>query len=221
MNKTVYFLIDCSGSMAGPRADAVNTAMEKVVDEVLPEIRAQKAAETNIKFQVFGFSDTGQQDKDKVFEIVPRTDLEDFTSWNNIQNDRFCGGTPTGAAIKAVIEDIEGGVRGDIDVQAAAPAIILISDGLPNGDNPTYEEVLQYAVKNGPYGEHTAYRRALKVAIGMNVDAAGRESLMKFGHLSAKMKSISAYYDCTDEFVEQFVEILKSVTLNLSVDKKD
>ena len=218
MNKTVYFLIDCSGSMKDARADAVNTAMEKVVDEVLPEIRAQRSADTNISFQVLGFSDAH---KDKVFVIVPRTDLEDFTSWDNIQNDVFSGGTPTGAAIKAVMEDIEGGLNGDIDVQAAAPAIILISDGLPNGVDPTYEEALQYAVKNGPYGEHTAYRRALKVAIGMNADAAGRESLMKFGHLSAKMEGISAYYDCTDEYVDQFVEILKSVTLNLSVDKKD
>lgn len=51
-----------------------------------------------------------------------------------------------GAEIKAVIDDITGGTNGDVDTNAAAPAIILISDGEPNGTNPTYEEVMQCAV---------------------------------------------------------------------------
>lgn len=216
MNKTVYFLIDCSGSMYGTRADAVNTAMQKVADEVIPEIRGQKAADLNINFLVLGFSDAHNG---KVFEIMPKTDLDDFTAWDPIDPETFNGGTPTGAAIQAVIYDLQGGAtRGEPDRNAVAPAIILISDGLPNGSNPTYEEVLQCAVKGDP-NEVVPFRRALRVALGMSVDEEGRQSLKKFGKLSKKMEAagIESYYDCSENFVDKFVEILKSVTLNLSV----
>ncbi len=214
-NKTVYFLIDCSGSMYGTRADAVNTAMQKVVGEVIPEIKAQKNVDLNIKFSVLGFSDAHPN---KVFEIMPKTDLDDFNTWDPIDPETFNGGTPTGAAIQAVIQDILGGSRGEPDANAVAPAIILISDGMPNGDNPTYEEVLQCAVKGDPK-EVVQFRRALRVALGINVDQEGRDSLMKFGKLSKKLESagMAAYYDCSENYVDKFVEILKSVTLNLSM----
>lgn len=35
MKKTVYFLIDCSGSMYGNRRDAVHTTMKKVVTDAI------------------------------------------------------------------------------------------------------------------------------------------------------------------------------------------
>ena len=214
-NKTVYFLIDCSGSMYGTRGDAVNTAMQKVVAEVIPEIRGQKSADLDISFMVLGFSDAHPE---RVFEIMPKTPLENFNVWDPIDPETFNGGTPTGAALEAVIQDLLGGKRGEPDMNAVAPAIILISDGLPNGTNPTYEEVLQRAVKGDPT-EVVDFRRALRVALGMSVDEAGRQSLKKFGKVSNKMSAagIEAYYDCSENFVDKFVEILKSVTLNVSV----
>ena len=215
MNKTVYFLIDCSGSMYGTRGDAVNTAMQKVAAEVIPEIRGQKSDDLNISFLVLGFSDAHAE---RVFEIMPKTALEDFNVWDPIDPETFNGGTPTGAAIQAVIQDILGGNRGEPDANAVAPAIILISDGMPNGSNPTYEEVLQCAEKGGPK-EVVAFRRALRVALGMSVDEAGKQSLKQFGKVSKKMEAagIEAYYDCSENFVDRFVEILKSVTINVSV----
>lgn len=215
MNKTVYLLIDCSGSMYGARADAVNTAMQKIVYEGIPEIKKLKSETLDIYFKVLGFSSDHRND---VFEILPKTALEDFNQWDNIDPETFCGGTPTGAAIKAVIDDLVGGNRGEFNVNDAAPAIILISDGMPNGDNPTYEEVMECAVKGGPK-EVKAFRKALRIALGMSVDDAGRESLKKFGDVSDKMKKagIESYYDCSEEYIGKFVEILKSATVKASV----
>lgn len=215
-NKTVYFLIDCSGSMYGNRADAVNTAMEKVVSEAIPEVRKQKSADLNLQFMVLGYSSCFTNN---VVVIIDRTDLDDFTTWDRIENDMFNGGTPTGAALDEVIKDIQGGKRGEPDMNAVAPAIILVSDGMPNGTNPSYEEILQKAVKGDP-NEVKNFRKALRVAIGMDVDSDGRDSLMKFGKVSRKMEQsgIKAYYDCSENYVDEFVEILKSVTVNASID---
>ena len=213
--KTVYFLIDCSGSMYGSRADAVNNAMAQVVDEVVPQVRANKIEDMELSFVVLGFSDARAE---KVFEIVPKTALAAFTTWDPIDPEAFSGGTPTGAALKKVMEDLLGGNRGEPIANAVAPAIILISDGEPNGTNPTYEEMLECAEKGNPH-EVKAFRKALRVALGISVDDKGRESLKKFGRVSDRMAGIgiSAYYDCTEEYAQQFAEILKSVTVNATM----
>ncbi|MBQ2717988.1 MAG: VWA domain-containing protein [Clostridia bacterium] len=215
MNKTVYFVIDCSGSMHGSRADAVNTAMQKVVQEAIPEIKAQKNNDLQISFKVLGFSDAFSG---KVCELMPKTDLDDFTDWDFIDQETFNGGTPTGAALQAVIDDLKGGNRGEPDMNAVAPAIILISDGEPNGSSPTYEEVLKCAEKGNP-DEVKMFRKALRVALGICVDERGRESLVKFGKLSDKLEKAGykSYYDCSDTYVDDFVNILKSMTVNMSI----
>lgn len=214
MNKTVYFLIDCSGSMYGKRGDAVNDAMEEVAKKVVPEIIAQKNADMKIKFKVLGFSG-----ENTIKQIVGETDLEDFAKqWQPIPAAAFDGGTPTGAAIQAVIQDIQGGCHGDKDPDALPPAIILISDGEPNGKDPTYDEVLECAVKGGDK-EIADFRRTIRIAIGMNVNDSGRESLKKFGNVSNKMakNGIPSYYDCSDQYTDQFIEILKSATMMASM----
>lgn len=216
-NKTIYFLIDCSGSMYGPRADAVNNAMQMVVQDAIPKIRATKSADLNLFFKVLGFSDA--QRGEMVFEIMPKTPLENFDQWDPIDPEIFQGGTPTGAALKAVIDDLS--VHGDPpSVNDPAPAIILISDGMPNGDNPTYEEMLEYAVKKpNESQEQRFFRKALRVAVGINVDENGRQSLQKFCKVSEKMQrsGISAYYDCSEQYVDEFVKVVTSLTINLSV----
>lgn len=220
--KTIYFLIDCSGSMHGPRGDAVNNAMQRVVAEAIPEIKRQKPEDLDISFMALGFSDNGTDNH--VIELMPKTALDDFSQWDDIDPEMFHGGTPTDEAIQAVIDDMNGGTRGDPDLYkgTVAPAIILISDGLPNGTNPTYEEVLECGVK-GTDRFQPIFRRALRVAIGINVDENGRESLKKFGSVSEKMKNagIEGYYDCSENYVDRFVEILKSATINASVNNSN
>ena len=212
MNKTVYFLIDCSGSMHGSRGDAVNAAMEKVVKDVVPQIKDQKSADLDISFKVIGFR--GERE----IRTLADADLEDFQAWKPLTGESFQGQTPTGAAIQEVINDIQGGAHGDVDKNVLPPAIILISDGLSNGRNPSYEEVMECADRNSPKSVDN-FRWAIRVAIGMNVDEAGRASLEKFGSLSRSMREagIQSYYDCSDNYADELTEILKSLTLHASI----
>lgn len=212
MNKTVYFLLDMSGSMRGSRADALNNAMRRVVDEAMPAIKANKASDLDIYFTVLGFRG------EEVLEIKNKVGLDGFASWEDIEQDEFYGQTPTGQAIAAAIDDMNGGTHGDLDMNAAAPVMILVSDGEPNGDNSAYDEVMKRAEKGNP-GENRLFRRSVRIAIGINVDDAGRESLRKFGNLGSTLlkAGIQAYYDCSEEYPEKLAEILKSATFNVSV----
>ncbi len=214
MNKTVYFLIDCSGSMHGQRADAVNTAMENVVADAIPEIKRLKTPDLNINFKVLGFSSNFTNN---VVLIAERT-LDDFDHWDPIKQETFYGGTPTGAAIYEVIKDLQGGNYGEEDKNAVAPAIVLISDGEPTDSTPSYDEVLEYADKNSP-NHIRQFRKSLRVAIGINVNEQGKDSLKRFAKVSDKMEKagIKPYYDCSEEYTDNLVEILESVTLNASI----
>ena len=217
--KTIYFLIDCSGSMSGQRADAVNNAMQKVVADALPEIHSQKAEDLDLIFAVYGFSGAFPT---KVKVLMAKTGLDDFDRWDDLDNSLFNGNTPTGVGIQAIIDDF---VNGDYGPEDPAPAIILISDGEPNDGSPSYDEVMEKAVKGNP-NEVIRFRKSLRVAIGINVDDGGRQSLQKFGAVSDKMaqSGLKAYYDCSDAYTDQLVEIIKSATIMASVgapDKKE
>ena len=128
--KTIYFVIDCSGSMYGARADAVNVAMEKVAREAIPKIKADKGSQIDCRFKFLGFSDGFNG---KVVELMSPATLDTFKAWKKIPQTSFRNGTPTGAALQAVIDDLEGAQNGDRDMNAPAAAIILVSDGMPNG----------------------------------------------------------------------------------------
>lgn len=119
MNKTVYFLIDCSGSMHGSRGDAVNAAMEKVVKDVVPQIKDQKSADLDISFKVIGFR--GERE----IRTLADADLEDFQAWKPLTGESFQGQTPTGAAIQEVINDIQGGAHGDVDKNVCLRRLFL------------------------------------------------------------------------------------------------
>lgn len=213
--KTVYFVIDCSGSMRGNRGDAVNMAMEKVAQEVVPEIKASKNADLELTFKFLGFNSVHPN---QVFTLMPDCDVDNFTSWNPIPPETFNGGTPTGVALKMVADDITGANFGDAPRDAVAPAIILISDGLPNTGTPSYEEMIECTDKTSPKCI-PQFRKALRITLAMDVDDVGRESLKKFGKVSRRMEAegIESYYDCTGDYAANFAEILKSVTLNVSV----
>ena len=211
--KTTYIIIDRSGSMNGARADAVNLAMQGVMRDVLPEVLSQKDADMEPMIAVLTYSSDG------IDWYVPKTKMEDVKGdWLPIDASKFYGGTPTGEAIAKVIEDINTGDYGEPDPDAVPPAIILISDGMPNGQNPSYEEVLQRAEK-----DHVQYcadfRHANRIAIGIQVDATGRESLKAFGRVSSSIASMGfePYYDCTDDNLQALVAIIKSCTLGATV----
>ncbi len=217
--KTTYILVDVSGSMRDcdkhTRASAVNQAMRKVVEEVLPEISAHGDAENESYFAVLTFS-SDSEGKPMLEWHIPKAKMDEVAEagWVDIANEKFYGGTPTGAAIKELASVLSG--NGDEDPDEVAPAILLISDGEPNGKNPTYEEALDYVNPSNPHFCRKL-RYSNRIAIGIQVDESGRESLKKFGRLSSSLKDdFLPYYDCTDDNTEALKELIKTCTVALS-----
>ena len=102
--------------MYGSRSCAVNAAMEEVANSVVSKITKQKNADLNIIFKIYGFSGA------TVKKLIPEVRIENFAKmWKPIPSAIFDGGTPTGAAIQAVIQDIQGGIHGDRDPDALPP----------------------------------------------------------------------------------------------------
>ena len=217
--KTVYILIDSSGSMSGDRADAVNSAMRAVVSEAIPDALEKKDAELDIYFAVLTFT-TDKNDPSKLILdwVLPKTEIGNISSWLDIEQEKFIGGTPTGEAIAKVVDDINGGNLGEPDPQSVAPAILLISDGMPNGNTISYEEALKFGDKTSDKF-CPAYGRSNRIAIGINVDDDGRNSLKKFGRLSSTMKAkgYESYYDVSDQDLGAIVDLIKSNTIGLSL----
>lgn len=206
LNRTLYILIDASGSMRGVRADAINNVMSAVFEELLPKLSCN-SYDLKINLAVLAFKGDNH-----IEWIIPKTDICDISkTWYPIDQEYFYGGTPTGAAIDAVIEDMDKGKYGEPDKGVIPPVILLISDGMPNGEDPTYEEVLERNDKNNPKFS-SRYRYSTRIAIGINVDDDGRNSLQRFGRLTKSMEGLQAYYDCSDMKLDELVKIIKAVT---------
>lgn len=218
--KTTYILIDSSGSMRGGRSDAVNNAMKEVIEEIIPQVMNQKDAELKPYLAVLAFR-TDERDikKLKLDWIIPRTEMEQVSEWVNMERECFSGGTPTGEAIGEIVKDINSGCYGDMDPDAVPPAILLLSDGMPNGEILPYEEALKFSDKNS---EHycSDYAHANRIAIGIQVEEEGKESLMKFGKLSKSLsqKNFQAYYDVTDDRRDVLIELIKNCVFTLSIE---
>ncbi len=212
--KTIYFAIDASGSMADKRAGIVNTAMRGVFDDVIPEIIAESDSKLELSIAVLLFSD---QFPDGVKWVIDKTNMEEIAnnhiSWTDLPQDLFYGGTPTGQGILAIINNCKSENRGEVDMCTVAPAIILISDGLANTGSPSYEEVLEYEDKaHVNYSDF--FRHSIRVAIGIDVEDEGKEQLKRFGKVSKGMlaKGLKPYYDHSDKYQDELIEIIKSVT---------
>ena len=192
--------------MRGVRSASVNDLILAVFEELLPKLSCNLY---NLKINLAVLAFKGDN---HIEWIISKTDICDIPeTWNSIDQEYFYGGTPTGAAIDAVIEDMEKGNYGEPDKEAIPPVILLISDGMPNGENPTYEEVLERNDKNNPKFSSN-YRYSTRIAIGINVDDDGRNSLQRFGRLTKSMEGLQAYYDCSDLKLDELVEIIKAVT---------
>lgn len=205
--KTCYIVLDASGSMRGVRADAVNIAMHDVMTDVLVSAKKNKDADLEVRVAVLAF-----KGENTVDWIIPKQPIESIEeNWVPMSQDYFYGETPTGAALNEVIEDMENGNYGEKEKGAIPPVILLISDGMPNGENPTYEEVLERTNRNNDKFSAN-FNYSTRIAIGVNVDEDGRESLKKFGRLTRSMEGYQPYYECSDLELKDLVEIIKAVT---------
>lgn len=213
--KITYIAIDCSGSIRDcdrhSRGSALNAAMKNVMERAIPEIIANADAQAEHYIAVLSFSG------DSVEWLIEPNPMETVgeTGWVDIAQEKFNGKTPTGKAIREIVKDIKGerndGQHGDGPVMnAIPPTIILISDGEPTDD---YDVALQEAITSC-----SAFKRANRVAIGVQVDDAGRESLKDFGRVSARIQeSVQSYYDCTDDNTAGLIEVIRHVTVAASI----
>lgn len=216
-NKSLIIMIDASGSMATRgRNDAVNIAMERLKDDVFD--KATIPADLNITIRVLKFQGDEQTGYRIAWVIGNENDgvaLNRY-SWMHMSQSDFADGTPTGKAVMEVTKCLYQNGE-SADPNQVAPAIILISDGESNGE-PTLTRAIAdaNAMKVGLEKEGL-FKRALRAAIGINVDPAGRTELQGFGRLSKSMRNkVQAYYDCTDNDLDGLRQILSSLTMGFT-----
>ncbi len=153
-----FWLVDCSGSMAGEKIQQLNFAIK----EALPEM--QKVAAENPNAQVFvralSFASGAR------WQVAQPTPVENF-HWQDLQAN---GSTDMGRALRMAADtlDVEQMPR-----RGLPPVLVLISDGHPTDD---FASGLQQLMAQ-PWG-----KKAVRIAIAIG-DDADEEVLQRFiGH---------------------------------------
>ena len=158
----LFFLIDTSGSMAGDKIAAVNTAMRELIPELQKLADPDDNLDSEIEVAVIEFNNTANW---KTGEHKP-VSVKNFV-WTELTAD---GGTNLGDACDKLSEKMQ---RGKFlwDHNLFAPVLILMSDGYPN---PGYEKGLGKLKSNeffankdskGKYKE-----KSIKVACAIETD---------------------------------------------------
>ena len=184
--------------MRGVRSASVNDLILAVFEELLPKLSCNLY---NLKINLAVLAFKGDN---HIEWIISKTDICDIPeTWNSIDQEYFYGGTPTGAAIDAVIEDIETGDCGEPDKDEIPPVILLISDGMPNGEDPIYDEVLDRSDKNNPKFS-SCYRYSTRIAVGIDVNDEARTALQRFVRLPIWMEDESGFEEYSNNFKSLF-----------------
>jgi len=144
----LFLIIDTSGSMAGTKIGAVNTAIR----EVLPELKGIGGSDVDLKIACLKFS-CGCS-----WMHTSPVNVEQF-QWNNLSAD---GETDFGAACKELSDKMSREKFLTAPSASVAPAIILMSDGEPTDD---YKKGLSELRDN------KWYKYAIKVAVAIGEDA--------------------------------------------------
>ena len=134
----VVLLLDVSGSMIGAKIDALHKAVVTMVDTFV----AQRVKETCIKCSIITFGDKVELHYPCTNDI-PYVEVTDLQS-QGISNFDASGCTPLGAALtmaKDLIED-----KSVTPGRWYAPAVVLVSDGVPNDD---WESPFEKFIKDG------------------------------------------------------------------------
>jgi uncharacterized protein YegL len=153
-----FWLVDCSGSMAGDKIQQLNFAIK----EALPEM--QKVASENPNAQVLvralSFANGAQ------WHVSQPTPVDAF-KWQDL---RASGVTDMGKALRMVAEAVS---VEQMPPRGLPPVLVLISDGRPTDDfNAGLKALLEQ-----PWG-----KRAVRIAIAIG-DDADADVLQKFiGH---------------------------------------
>jgi uncharacterized protein YegL len=147
--RPLHFIImgDCSGSMKGPKMQALNTALRAMLPHLLRWEREQLQAQLLVR--ILGFA---TEPRWHVPEPTPVAELN--ARWRDLEYVRW-GWTNMGPAFEAVGEVLE---PDRLETRALRPAILLVTDGLPTDPPGDFERGLAALTR------HAAGRLSLRLA---------------------------------------------------------
>jgi uncharacterized protein YegL len=154
--RPLHFIImaDCSGSMKGPKMQALNSALRGMLPHLLRWEREQLKAQLFIRILRFA-----TEARWHVAEPTPVGELN--ARWRDLEYVHW-GWTNMGPAFEAVAEVFE---PGKLETRALRPAILLVTDGLPTDPPGGFERGLAALTR------HAAGRMALRLAVAIGRDA--------------------------------------------------
>lgn len=141
-----FWVVDCSGSMAGSKIDAVNHAIQECIQPMKDEAANNPNAQLYIRTLKFS---TGAS-----WVTAEPVQVEDF-AWEDLETD---GITDMGKAFEMIAAQLE---MPPMPARALPPVIVLLSDGMPTDD---WKRPLEKLLKM-PWG-----KKAVKVAIAIGKD---------------------------------------------------
>lgn len=142
-----FWLVDCSGSMAGAKIQSLNTA----VREAIPAMRdtADDNPNAQVLVRAISFSDNAQ------WYVANPTPIDQF-QWQDMSAD---GVTDLGSAFSEISKELSVAKMGD---RALPPVIVLLTDGQPTDD---WRKGLK-ELMDQPWG-----KKAVRIGIAIGDDA--------------------------------------------------
>jgi uncharacterized protein YegL len=156
------WLADCSGSMQGPKIEALNTAIREAI-QPMREV-ADDNPQAQVLVRALKFSDGAQ------WHVSQPTEVHAF-EWPDLNAD---GVTDLGKALLTVADALK---MENMPERGLPPVLVLISDGQPTDDFATGLKALM----DQPWG-----KRAVRIAVAIG-DDADLDVLQKFiGNVEVK-----------------------------------
>jgi len=157
----IFYLLDTSGSMGGPRIEQLNSCMTDL-KQALEEAGIENNVEIIIRAIEFGNNDKASWYEGDKSNGVP---IEKFT-WRPLKANGQC--TPTAEAIKMVADSL---IPEYLGKRALRPVIILITDGNCTDKDGEYSEACRSLASK-------IKGNATRIAVG--VENANRPELEEF-----------------------------------------
>jgi uncharacterized protein YegL len=152
----VFFLADCSGSMAADgKMQALNTALRETIPHLV-DVAGQNP-HASVLVRVIAFSSGAR------WHVAQPTPVEDLV-WEDLEAGGY---TDLGAALRELTTQLR---VPPMEERALPPAVVLISDGMPTDD---YKSALGRFLDE-PWGQ-----RAVRMAVGIGREV-DRDVLRRF-----------------------------------------
>ena len=178
----IYYLLDTSSSMAGPRIQQLNTCMQEL-KPVLEETGIKERVEIVVRAIEFGNNNTADWHTGNAANGIP---IEQF-KWLNLQASGE--GTPTSKALEIVADALNPEYLG---VRTLRPVIILITDGGCTDPSKVYEEACE-KVKKRIGGVET------RIAIGVTgFNRAQLENFATYGKIEGIGDKVPFIFEAKD-----------------------